>query len=116
MDIIHKIRQVTLDIKETLVVQSSDPPVMVLDIEYVERLLDELAVELSKPLPLPASWTGGSGVAVPRRARAMHEFFPENLRNPAYNRRVGLMRQFSSGQLYSIGNGKVSSEETSEET
>jgi hypothetical protein len=55
MDIIHKIRQVTLDIKETLVVQSSDPPVMVLDIEYVERLLDELAVELSKPLPLPAS-------------------------------------------------------------
>ena len=62
MDIIHKIRQVTLDIKETLVVQSSDPPVMVLDIEYVERLLDELAVELSKPLPLPASW-----IALPPR-------------------------------------------------
>jgi hypothetical protein len=32
----------------------------------------------------------------------MHEFFPENLRNPAHNRRAGLMRQFSSGQLYSI--------------
>ena len=31
----------------------------------------------------------------------MHEFFFENLRNPAHNRRAGLMRQFSSGQLYS---------------
>jgi hypothetical protein len=29
----------------------------------------------------------------------MHEFFPKNLRNPARNRRAGLMRQFSSGQL-----------------
>jgi hypothetical protein len=28
-------------------------------------------------------------------------FPPENLRNPAHNRRAGLMRQFSSGQLYS---------------
>jgi hypothetical protein len=32
----------------------------------------------------------------------MHEFFPENLRNPARNRRAGLMRQFRSGQLDSI--------------
>jgi hypothetical protein len=32
----------------------------------------------------------------------MHDFFFENLRNPAHNRRAGLMRQFSSGQLYSI--------------
>ena len=32
----------------------------------------------------------------------MHEFFSENLRNPAHNRRAGLMRQFSSGQLYSM--------------
>ena len=32
----------------------------------------------------------------------MHEFFSENLRNPAHIRRAGLMRQFSSGQLYSI--------------
>ena len=31
----------------------------------------------------------------------MHEFFPENLRNPARSRRAGLMRQFRSGQLYS---------------
>jgi hypothetical protein len=31
----------------------------------------------------------------------MHEFFHENVRNPAHNRRAGLMRQFSSGQLYS---------------
>ena len=29
----------------------------------------------------------------------MHEFFFENLRNPAHNRRAGLMRQFRSGQL-----------------
>jgi hypothetical protein len=28
-------------------------------------------------------------------------FFLENLRNPAHIRRAGLMRQFSSGQLYS---------------
>jgi hypothetical protein len=33
----------------------------------------------------------------------MHEFFFENLRNPAHSRRDGLMRQFSSGQLYSSG-------------
>jgi hypothetical protein len=33
----------------------------------------------------------------------MYEFSPENLRNPARNRRAGLMRQFSSGQLYSTG-------------
>jgi hypothetical protein len=32
----------------------------------------------------------------------MHEIFSENLRNPAHNRRAGLMRQFSSSQLYSI--------------
>ena len=29
----------------------------------------------------------------------MHDFPPENLRNPARNRRAGLMRQFRSGQL-----------------
>ena len=39
----------------------------------------------------------------PRRARAMHEFFFENLRNPAHNRRAGLMRQFPTGQVYSVG-------------
>jgi hypothetical protein len=38
----------------------------------------------------------------PRRARAIHEFFFENLRNPARNRRAGLMRQFCTGQVYSI--------------
>ena len=32
----------------------------------------------------------------------MHEFFFENLRNPARSRRAGLMRQFRSGQLDSI--------------
>ena len=31
----------------------------------------------------------------------MHEFFPENLRNPARSRRAGLMRQFRPGQVYS---------------
>jgi hypothetical protein len=31
----------------------------------------------------------------------MHEFFPENLRNPAHNRRAGLMRQFRPNQVYS---------------
>jgi hypothetical protein len=29
----------------------------------------------------------------------MHEFSPDNLRNPARSRRAGLMRQFRSGQL-----------------
>jgi hypothetical protein len=28
----------------------------------------------------------------------MHEIFPENLRNPAHDRRAGLMRQFRPGQ------------------
>jgi hypothetical protein len=37
--------------------------------------------------------------ARPRAARAMHEFFSENLRNPARNRRAGLMRQFCPSQL-----------------
>jgi hypothetical protein len=32
----------------------------------------------------------------------MHEIFLENLRNPAHNRRAGLMRQFRTGQVYSI--------------
>ena len=32
----------------------------------------------------------------------MLEFSPENLRNPARNRRAGLMRQFRSSQLNSI--------------
>jgi hypothetical protein len=35
------------------------------------------------------------------RARAMHEIFFENLRNPAHIRRAGLMRQFSFSQLNS---------------
>jgi hypothetical protein len=35
----------------------------------------------------------------------MHEFPPENLRNPARSRRAGPMRQFRSGQLDS--NNKV---------
>jgi hypothetical protein len=39
--------------------------------------------------------------ARPRRERAMHEFFFENLRNPARSRRAGLMRQFRSRQRYS---------------
>jgi hypothetical protein len=39
--------------------------------------------------------------ARPRRARAMHDFFFENLRNPARIYRVGLMRQFRPGQVYS---------------
>jgi hypothetical protein len=33
----------------------------------------------------------------------MHEFFFENLRNPARSRRAGLMRQFRSSQLDSSG-------------
>ena len=43
--------------------------------------------------PFKPSW--------PRRARAMHEFFFENLRNLARSRRAGLMRQFRPGQVYS---------------
>ena len=31
----------------------------------------------------------------------MHEFFPENLRNPARSRRAGLMCQFPTNQVYS---------------
>jgi hypothetical protein len=60
----------------------------------------------------PVMVRSGSGPfrpARPRRARAMHDFFPENLRNPAHNRCAGLMRQFCPGQLYS-------SEESSVET
>jgi hypothetical protein len=34
----------------------------------------------------------------------MHNFPPENLRNPARNRRAGLMRQFRPGQLDSMYN------------
>jgi hypothetical protein len=43
--------------------------------------------------PFKPAWT--------RRARAMHEMFFENLRNPVHIRRVGLMRQFCPGQVYS---------------
>jgi hypothetical protein len=45
------------------------------------------------------SWDGKLSNAGGRAARAMHEFFFENLRNPAHNRHAGLMRQFCSGQL-----------------
>jgi hypothetical protein len=31
----------------------------------------------------------------------MHEFFPENLRNPVRIRRAGLMHHFCPGQVYS---------------
>jgi hypothetical protein len=31
----------------------------------------------------------------------MHDFPPENLRNPAHNRCAGLMHQFCPGQVYS---------------
>jgi hypothetical protein len=31
----------------------------------------------------------------------MHEFFPENYRNPARDHRAGAMRQFPTGQVYS---------------
>jgi hypothetical protein len=31
-------------------------------------------------------------------------FFPEILRNPARSRRAGLMRQFPTGQVYSMWN------------
>ena len=36
-----------------------------------------------------------------RRVRAMHEFFFENLRNPARDRRAGAMRQFPTDQVHS---------------
>jgi hypothetical protein len=36
-----------------------------------------------------------------RQARALHEFFFENLRNAARVRRAGVMRQFPTGQVYS---------------
>jgi hypothetical protein len=46
----------------------------------------------SDPVVVPSNPRG-------RTARAMHEIFFENLRNPACSRRAGLMRQFRSGQL-----------------
>jgi hypothetical protein len=39
-----------------------------------------------------------------RRARAMHEFFLENLRNPARGRSAGSVRQFPTAQLVSRQN------------
>ena len=39
-----------------------------------------------------------------RRARAMHEFFSENLRNPARDGCPGLMHQFRPGQVYNTVN------------
>jgi hypothetical protein len=39
------------------------------------------------------------GMCMSRRARAMHEFFFGNLRNPARGRRAGLMHQFRCNQL-----------------
>jgi hypothetical protein len=37
-----------------------------------------------------------------RAARAMHEFLFQILRNPALDRRAGVMRQFPTGQLDSM--------------
>jgi hypothetical protein len=59
--------------------------------------------ELEKP-QRPVMVRSGRGPfkpAQPRRARAMHEIFFENLRNPAHIRRAGLMRQFCPDQVYS---------------
>jgi hypothetical protein len=36
-----------------------------------------------------------------RAARAMHDIFPEILRNSARDRRAGTTRQFPTGQVYS---------------
>ena len=52
-------------------------------------------------------WSWSDPVVVPsnpcgRAARAMHDFFPKNLRNPARGRRAIAMRQFPTGQVYSI--------------
>ena len=64
-------------------------------------IFDDPAELCERQRPGSGSWEGKLSNARGRAARAMHEFFFENLRNPAHNRRAGLMRQFSSGQLYS---------------
>jgi hypothetical protein len=63
---------------------------------------------------IPPSWRAGnirswsdpvvvpSDQSAPRRARAMHEFFFEKLRNPARVHRVEAMRQFFTIQLNSM--------------
>ncbi len=63
---------------------------------------DPAELEKSQRPVMVRSGRGPFKPARPRRARAMHEIFFENLRNPAHNRRAGLMRQFSSSQLYSM--------------
>ena len=64
-------------------------------------IFDDPAELCERQRPGSGSWEGKLSNARGRAARAMHDFFFENLRNPAHNRRAGLMRQFSSGQLYS---------------
>jgi hypothetical protein len=63
---------------------------------------DPAELEIRKRLVMVRSGRGPFKPARPRRARAMHEFFPAKLRNPAHNRRAGLMRQFRTGQVYSM--------------
>jgi hypothetical protein len=48
--------------------------------------------------------------ARPRRARAMHDFPPENLRNPARILCAGLMRQFRSDQLDSTWRNRAAAQ------
>ena len=58
--------------------------------------------------PESGSWEGKLFHARGRAARALHDFFFfENLRNPARNRRAGLMRQFRSGQLDSTTSSTI---------
>ena len=77
MDIIQQIRQITLGMKETLVMKSTDPPVMMLDIECVEQYLDKLTVVLC----------AGGGPVVPEPQLEQPDNRPR-IRNPTTGRMV----------------------------
>jgi hypothetical protein len=65
-------------------------------------IFDDPAELQERQHPQSGSWEGKlsnpRGHAAPR---AMHELFFRKLRNPARNRRAGLMRQFCPDQVYS---------------
>jgi hypothetical protein len=76
-------------------------PKLVLCRNEVRILIFDDPAELEKR-QRPVMFRSGRGPFKParqRRGRAMHEFFFENLRNPARIRRAGLIRQFCPIQL-----------------
>jgi hypothetical protein len=62
---------------------------------------DPAELEMGERPVMVRSGRGPFRPARARHARAMHEFFFENLQNPAPDRRAGAMHQFCSGQLNS---------------